>query len=162
MHKSKPRYAPLGTVSPGTMRPEDSIPAFLDCAEGLRLSREDRKTVARIRRDSNAALWADEHSQEVTGYWTLKADDDANTLFDILENYAPPYCYFGAHEGDGADYGFWVRHESLEDDIRSGDIWRDPDDGSSMPGVSLYRLVISDHGNMTLYHRNGREVWAVV
>jgi hypothetical protein len=157
---TKPRFAPLGSVSSGTTRPEDLIPRFLDVAEGLRLSREDRKTVVRIRHDSNNALWADEHSQESDGYWTLQADSDLEALFDLLSNYAPPYCYFGAHEGDGADYGFWV---SLTPGYDHDNVWIDPQDGSRMPREGYdYRLVISDHGNMTLYYRNGREVWGVV
>ena len=41
-------------------------------------------------------------------YWTEQADDDTHELFDILDSIAPEGCYFGALEGDGSCYGFWL------------------------------------------------------
>ena len=32
-------------------------------------------------------------------------------LFDTLNNYAPEGYYFGAHEGDGSDFGYWKIEE---------------------------------------------------
>ena len=48
-------------------------------------------------------------------YFYKEADwwnsDDAagllESLFDTLDSYSPEGYYFGAHLGDGSDYGFW-------------------------------------------------------
>lgn len=41
-------------------------------------------------------------------WWdTMEAIDFLNELYDLLNEHAPDGCYFGAHEGDGSDFGFW-------------------------------------------------------
>jgi hypothetical protein len=35
------------------------------------------------------------------------ADEILESLFDALDSLAPGGCYFGAHEGDSACFGFW-------------------------------------------------------
>ena len=111
-HKPTP-----GTVSHGTMRPEDLIPAFLSVAESHRLSRANRARVREIQK-RHAAL--NKHAQEgdpeadedawETYYASGDANEDTHALFDILDTIAPAGHYFGAHPGDGCDYGFW-KHE---------------------------------------------------
>ena len=93
--------AQLGTVISGTLRPEDLIPAF---AGELRFLSE-----ASI--NNNPELW-----EEIA--CLLEAADSADgasedavglvwELADALNEFAPEGAYFGAHPGDGSDFGFW-------------------------------------------------------
>ena len=83
--------AQLGTVISGTMRPEDLIPAFLNLADELGIF-----------------IGIDRMENPPEGYYeSEQAFDDLDYLFDLLDENAPEGCYFGAHPGDGADYGFW-------------------------------------------------------
>lgn len=84
----------IGSVSHGTMRDEDLVPCFLDVVEELGSKDKCIKAIRkRMRRE---------------GYW--ESDDvgyDLEELYDLLNELAPDGYYFGAHPGDGSDYGFW-------------------------------------------------------
>lgn len=152
----------IGSYSSGTMREEDLIPTFLSVADGLRLSRADRKEVNRIARAANAEDY----------YESDDASEDCQTLFDVLGNYTPDYCYFGAHPGDGADYGVWVVEDLFTDTFQGsydGCVYRlsADEDLSDVDKSYAYALQVNDHGNVTLYRRVGkrnqwREVWTIV
>lgn len=187
MRRHKARFGSIGTVSHGTMRTEDLIPAFLDVADDLRLNKMDRARVNEIRRRVDQGTEADEEDGTEGDFFASDgAQEDVNDLFDILGNYAPPYAYFGANEGDGADYGYWPSMEALDEAVRDGEVQREDHPSSGPDRISLgehraipmmdylnvttkaerkgwvYRMVVSDHGNVTLYYRNGREVWGIV
>lgn len=89
------------TVSKATLREEDLIVAFeevLDSAgEGY-----DRPASVDTLLDGNDIL--PQEWEEVS--WYLHEE-----LLTALCRIAPEGCYFGAHEGDGALFGFW----SLDD-----------------------------------------------
>lgn len=175
--RTKPRTLPLGSVSSGTMRVEDVLPAVLNALSGLRLTREERRKVDLVRR-----LW-DRVSDELDEAYQAREDDASCTWRELLESYlnedlwdianahCPDYCYFGAHPGDGADYGVWVIEELFTDTTQGGYdgcCWRlsegnSPTDESIAPEY-LYALAVNDHGNATLYRRSGSrwtEVWAI-
>ena len=151
--------ANLGSISSGTMRTEDLIPAFaaeLDwCTSG---GRADRTT-------EESKLLAD--ADGVEDYDSENASEILSELFDALNEHAPAYAYFGAHEGDGADYGFWIHSDVFEshgcfDGLRVSDTSEVPAD---YVGEVLH---VNDHGNATLYVKDKaesdelREIWAVV
>jgi predicted phosphoadenosine phosphosulfate sulfurtransferase len=100
------------SVSQATMREEDLIPAFTEFLQraknnGVTLSRRANATL----REANALM--KKHAKAFTGWNHLpvSVQDEASyllqDLFDALDEIAPSGCYFGAHPGDGADYGFW-------------------------------------------------------
>lgn len=142
----------IGSVSHGTMRPEDLIPDFLyELQHQPSISPEHSKLVAEI-----------EERMEADDYFeTDNAQEDIDALFEALDTYVPPYFYFGAHPGDGSDYGYWLSESFPEDfdELRVNDLSEVPEDYS---GEVLH---VNDHGNMTLYSADkGKltEVWAIV
>ena len=91
------------SVIRATLRPQDLIPAFLEVIqetpEYLQLF---NAVPSHAREDDDAEWW----ESEDCGYLLNE------TLFDTLNEYAPEGYYFGAHEGDGSDFGYW---ENIED-----------------------------------------------
>lgn len=162
-NKTKDTTLPLGTISEGTLCPEDIIPALLDALDGLRLASEDRKAVWRL-----AAEW-NSHDPE-TDLSAVELDDfDPQEILadleDLASRYTPAFCYYGTLEGDGACFGVWISWDELRLCSQTGDIVAQSRETAS-PDAE-FALEVSDHGNPTLYYRNGsrspwREVWAVV
>ena len=163
---------PMGTESHATMRAEDLIPTFTYSLKSYatisrigNVSRKDRKNHLALVRDIEART-------EVAGYYESdNADYDLDSLFDALCEYAAPYFYFGAHPGDGSDYGYWLSEGFDEDfitldDLSDGNDHLKVNDLSEVP--ARFRgevLVVNDHGNCTLYvktSRTIREIWSVV
>ncbi len=110
------------TVSEGTMRDEDLIPVFLDFLESAAPDYEGLLELGRrygsllIVRDAYGTHF-DEASLDEARYL-------CEDLFNALDVIAPEGCYFGAHEGDGACYGFW-RIEEPDEDLADPNIFTD-------------------------------------
>ena len=145
------RYALPGTVSEGTLRPEDLIPAFADALESL----------AKQAGNMTPELLALIEDARQPDCWP---SDDPSLIFeleDALQEYAPPLFYFGAHEGDGACFGFWPSSFALEDfdGERISDLADLPADYTGEA------LLVNDHGNVSFYDCEGgkvRLVWSIV
>lgn len=100
------KTATFGSISSGTMRAEDLIPAFSDALIEL----DDDYTYGTLIAKSKA--WITVANMPAMNDDPGEAFADAGQeilteLFDALNEAAPDYGYFGAFEGDGADYGFW-------------------------------------------------------
>jgi hypothetical protein len=125
----------LGSISSGTMRPEDLLEAFADELEWLR-PRGHSRLILEAR---NVDTMGNEEKLLVL-----------SDLFDALDECSPPYCYFGASEGDGACYGFWFSESALEDM---------PQFESTCAAREAKHVgefyVTSDHGNVEIYVRYG-------
>lgn len=176
-------YASLGSVSSGTHREKDLLEAFGSILQRL------------VRRAELVGVDVNSHTKEVDEqsqalatlmdreggerWWDIIWKDESfshflnEELFDALEEFSPPCCYFGAHEGDGADFGFWWSQENFDDSVEQGDIakvsdldefkpiagmvlpssWSDDQDPGSKDYWDGPKWVahVSDHGNIELY-----------
>ena len=105
----------LGSVISGTMRPEDLMPALF---ETLLLFDPDRAEAwAEYWREIDHVMCACEGDTDdmFRGFDPEKISYALNELFDELDEISPEGFYFGAHPGDGSDYGWWPA-ENYEDE----------------------------------------------
>jgi len=85
----------LGTVSHGTLRPQDLAPAFANYALYIGID------VSQELIDAAEAIYND----------TYEGEDAAEVLIelgDLIDEALPTFLRFGTHEGDGADWGIWA------------------------------------------------------
>ena len=98
--------AQVGSISSGTLLTADLISAFVSELDYLT---QDQSHAALLD-EANKWLEQDEDARDEE-----EGHDLANLLFDALDEHAPPYCYFGAHEGNGSDFGFWPSWECIDE-----------------------------------------------
>lgn len=89
-------------VSCDTLRPEDLLVKFWSAAEQIGADLTDLLPDLQrlVGEDSSESDWNDEQAG-----WTLES------LTDRLQDAAPTGFYFGASEGDGACFGFWLSED---------------------------------------------------
>ena len=105
-----------GSVSHGTLRSEDLLPAFLATLFILD-PKHDSMAVLRDEVDDVLARLAADPLDD-------KANEDASelineVLIDAINDALPRGWYFGANEGDGADFGVWQDEDVEEYDWRT-------------------------------------------
>lgn len=89
------------TVIRATHRTQDLIPAFLDVIKDTPEYVQVLPNIPAYAMDDTRSEWWD--SEEAV--YLLEE------LFDTINAYAPEGYYFGAHPGDGSDFGFWVEEK---------------------------------------------------
>jgi hypothetical protein len=87
------------TVIHGTLRPEDLVAAFTDEYERIGGRPDNIKSFR-----SHLLLEEGEDREEELHF-------DLEDLYELLNELAPEGTSFGAHEGDGSDFGFWTYEE---------------------------------------------------
>lgn len=92
-----------GTISHGTHRPQDLIPAFLDALRTVNPAAYDQLTLGSGHPPIPSYALEDEDAQ----WWNEDAQWILEDLISCLEESAPEGTYFGTLEGDGSDFGFW-------------------------------------------------------
>ncbi len=135
----------IGSISHGTLRPEDLFESFLACA--LRLADEkqaDDPTFLERVKDIGSYGFIDGESGEII-----------SAIEDILNEMALPYTYFGAHEGDGSDFGFWPSWSELDELTKYDDF------PETLPADDDF-VMINCHGNVSVYGADGKLVWDCV
>lgn len=155
------KKAEIGTISHATLRPQDLIPAFLSALHELDasafnsyFSKLENSPLGRLLHYKT--LDWDCEDKQVDAY--VESEDcawDLEALVDALNDLSPAYCYFGAHEGDGSDFGFWPCFDSLEElpTLESGI--------EHGPQADDYKEV-NCHGNLTVFSSTGEMIWDIV
>lgn len=163
----------LGTLIHGTLREEDLIAAFIEELQRLnpKQAAAERAAYPNIYAFLDGCLETEDDSSPFPG--DCEPGDVAEcleSLEDELNALALPFTYFGAHPGDGADYGFWPDIDSLEEAARFKDGVLKIEAGSAWPSIAEleaqeieYVCEVTDHGNCVLFYASTRlEVWSCV
>jgi hypothetical protein len=157
----------IGSVSHGTMRDEDLLDTFADVLRPLaiRAGNEAHGELC----DEADRIWevlneTRHASAEEIENAPEEAADVVQELFDALGKYAPTYCQFGAHEGDGSDYGFWPDDDAMSMAVSDGEAIKVSDLSEVPADWRGVVVLVNDHGNVTVYEpvTVWREVWSCV
>jgi len=156
------KCASIGTISHGTLRDQDLLEALMNELEyqigrnGNTLAQPEHFNL----RNSLADLMGEAQdcfgdNGEIDEDHDMTAQDVIASLCDALNTFAGPYCYFGAHEGDGSDFGFWPARDSIEElpTLESGVEHETQDED--------YKEV-NDHGNVTVFSADGNVILELV
>jgi hypothetical protein len=101
-------------LSHGTMISKDLIETFMEFLSTVANKCNINSRVKAIQDEideSDIKFFNRDRNQE---YFSSLLNED---IFDLLNEIAPEYCYFGSHEGDGSAYGFWTSEEALKEEI---------------------------------------------
>ncbi len=154
--------ASLGSISHGTLREEDLLNAFGNELEWqLRRNGEYFASPENFAlRDKLTALHGEhcdlfDDEGELDAEKFEEASELINDLSDALCQFAPPYCYFGAHCGDGSDFGFWPDMDAIEELPAIAGNSAEAIAAEQSDDFSTDVRYVNDHGNVTVYGADG-------
>ncbi len=143
----------IGSISSCTLRSEDLIPSLL-----WALKQQDELTPAH----SELVKIIEDEMIDDSFFDSGAASEFVNELIDEMNEYCLPYFYFGANACDGADFGFWL-NDDFQDEFEGLQV-SDLSEVSAKDSGEI--LVVSDHGNMSLYVRGedgiNKLIWSLV
>jgi len=155
----------LGSISTGTLRTEDLIPAFTYTMGEL--THNPISNTSKYPNEAMANLWDEAiHLIGTDQWWTLDPEDSGvddllNDLTDALNELCPPFVYFGTLEGDGADFGFWPDMDDFNESRRlDGNYQGNPEEVWHVAENVISH--VSDHGNVTVMDMERNVIWSVV
>lgn len=141
--------------SRGTLRHEDLLPALGEALLAVAIG-PDIKVAEAAKECGDLEL--DECD-------ACELDYLLNEVIDTLQEYAPPYCYVGAHESDGSLFGVWPSLDCLDDEIACGEVLS-VSNSSEIPDYwQGYVAIINERGNVEFgNHVEGEflPIWASV
>ena len=148
----------LGSISTGTLRTEDLLPAFAYTLGALAHNPISNTSV--FKSEAMAEIW--QGAIDI-----INTPDDIHLdihevideLQDALQEYCPPFVYFGTLEGDGADFGFWPDIDGIQEIVNIAEC--DASQGISCPDDGVI-VQVSDHGNVTVMDMERNVLWSVV
>jgi hypothetical protein len=159
----------IGSISHGTHRPQDLIGSYLWELKSLLPVYEYQELTGKLDDMVKRTVTADALSDD--DFDPSEAIDEARSealqyLTEQLEALAPVYTYFGAHPGDGSDFGFWPDFDGMDRDAggKDADLFK-VSDTAEAEGYTGTVMHVNDHGNVELYSAVAGEltpIWSCV
>jgi hypothetical protein len=133
----------IGSWSTGTMRTEDIAQTLIGMAHYVGIDANPNIVIV--------AEWDDDGCDGLFDYETI--NDAIADAIDVLQEYAPMYCYVGASEYDPADFGVFPSDDAIQEAIRTGVelVATDRNGAGSTINVEDGVIIdVNDHGNVTI------------
>ena len=155
------KLEPFTEISHGTLRVSDLAYALLPYAQHYLASYPHAATLSELKSLLDTDNPDDDDDENAT--------ETINDVIDALQEFAPPYCVIGMHEGDGSALGVWpCVNAAFEDD----EILQVNDGADIPPDYNGFALIVNERGNATLVECYGPdessefcetvEIWSVV
>lgn len=145
----------LGSISTGTLRLENLLPAFICALEPF-----DEAAVKSLNERLIELGFPYSHWYAMIQFepWPRVFDNDVNAILNdtiiALNGVCPPFVYFGAHPDDGTDFGFWPDWDVLPSDVQAGKT------GQYLRDNTL--INVDTDGNVTVMDLDRNVLWSTV